>query len=298
MPLRGQPGDLGPHTHTPSRSVTLDEGSEDTLRAARLDLPLLSHLWMTILPTCHPGVQHGHPRASEWPRAHGVEKGALIPLPGPGHLGPEISGLTAHEGEGADHPSLCWDWLAQGEPHDTCQPERSLSNQEHGAHVRAPIHMCVHRCHMHTGWRRGPPSPPPLRAPLCAREKRKIKPRGQGPPRGSWWEPHEGRRGQHTSVPGGSKAQRQFRAGTPSISASPGPWGLSGPGRGSSGRGRGSSGPSGCPSMLPTALPWSPLLCCFCRRVSLYLRVMSLGVAGAVSPPAGPRWSHEPQLQD
>ena len=28
------------------------------------------------------------------------------------------------------------------------------------------------------------------------------------------------------------------------------------------------------------SLPWSSLLCCFCRRVSLYLRVMSLRVAG------------------
>lgn len=60
--------------------------------------------------------------------------------------------------------------------------------------------------------------------------------------------------------------RRQRGAGTPSLSASSRP--------------EASSGPGVRPSMLPSALPWSSLLCCFCRRVSLYLRVMSLRVAG------------------
>lgn len=60
--------------------------------------------------------------------------------------------------------------------------------------------------------------------------------------------------------------RRQCAASTPSLSASSGP--------------EASSGPAVRPSTLPSALPWSSLLCCFCRRVSLYLRVMSLRVAG------------------
>lgn len=60
--------------------------------------------------------------------------------------------------------------------------------------------------------------------------------------------------------------RRQCGAGTPSLSASSDP--------------EASSGPGVRPSALPSALPWWSLLCCFCRRVSLYLRVMSLRVAG------------------
>lgn len=67
----------------------------------------------------------------------------------------------------------------------------------------------------------------------------------------------------------GSHGPGQFGVGGPSPSATPG-------------SSRSSSSPSGCWSPLPTALPWSSLLCCFCRRVSLYLKVMSLGAGGSV----------------
>lgn len=77
-------------------------------------------------------------------------------------------------------------------------------------------------------------------------------------------------------APGGRELH-QFGAGTPSLSGSVGPGRSSGSGR--------------CPSTWLMAVLWSPLLCCCCRRVSLYLRVMSLGTAGARSPPAGPRRS-------
>lgn len=61
--------------------------------------------------------------------------------------------------------------------------------------------------------------------------------------------------------------RRQCGAGTPSLSASSDP--------------EASSGPGVRPSALPSALPGSSRLCCFCRRISLYLRVMSLRAAGA-----------------
>ena len=65
----------------------------------------------------------------------------------------------------------------------------------------------------------------------------------------------------------GRGPRRQCGAGSPSLSASSGP--------------EASSGPGVRPSVLPSTPRWSSLLCCFCRRVSLYLRVMSLRAAGA-----------------
>lgn len=144
-------------------------------------------------------------------------------------------------------------------------------------HVHTSTHTCTHMQHVHARTHAthihqpgsGSPSRPP-QSPTVRTET----PRGQAPGR------NHRTKGQQAQAPGGSEGQRQSRAGAPSLSASTGPVGASGPGR--------------VPSVLPSALPLSPPLCCFCRRVSLYRRVMSLGAAGRVTPsrPARPEQNH------
>lgn len=127
------------------------------------------------------------------------------------------------------------------------------------------VHARTHATHIHQPGS-GSPSRPP-QSPAVHTET----PRGQAPGR------NHRTKGQQAQAPGGSEGQRQSRAGAPSLSASTDPGGPSGLG--------------GAPSALPSAPPWSPPRCCFCRRVSLYRKVMSLGATARVtaSRPAWPR---------
>lgn len=177
-------------------------------------------------------------------------------------------GLVRPRGQRADGAERGGDRLPGASPATPVCPREASGTWSTRAHTHIPrVHTHVHTPHTP---RTGATFGPQPAEPHCAHGRKgdqtaRAEACGKAPE--AW-------------APAGHEVH-QFGAGAPSPSASAGPGGSSGSGR--------------CPSTRSTALPWSPLLCCFCRRVSLYLRVMSLGTVGAVSPAAGPRSDPETQ---
>lgn len=138
----------------------------------------------------------------------------------------------------------CGPEAAQGAPQPHC-------HEKPGAQSPGSAHVCTQATRTPALWE-GPPCP--SRASLLLGEGEACRRLLTGIRGG----------GDTTCVLAGVGSRAvQSRCPSPSLSASRGPGGLSGPDR--------------CLSTWPPALPWSPPLCRFCRRVSLYRRVMSLG---------------------